>query len=416
MDQHRIFDRNLLRQRRLRALRQHGLTGDFLLARAADDLEERLSAVERSFDVAVDLASHTGLAAKAIERSGKAGSIIRIEQDVRFLDAAFPSVVADEEMLPLKPAGAGLIVSLLSLHLTNDTPGTLLQIRRALKPDGLFLGAMAGEATLSELREVLLATESEISGGASPRVAPFADVRDVGGLLQRAGFTLPVTDIETYTVRYDSLFALMRDLRAMGMQNILFGRSRKPLTRRFFLRAAEIYAERFSDPDGRIRATFSFIWMSGWAAHESQQKPLKPGSAKASLADFLKDPAVSAVAAFAAVAVEDADGIGRFLQNAAADRVFGRRRLLDRAGRHRVDGSAGRVVHHGFRLAVGKRRNNQCECDCSRTEQKGYAQDASSRTQECPGLRCSLVEIVEFIPHAPPGKIDPSLIKSRPFA
>ncbi|MFJ7355616.1 methyltransferase domain-containing protein [Phyllobacterium sp. NPDC097923] len=289
MDQHRIFDRNLLRQRRLRALRQHGMTGDFLLARAADDLEERLSAVERSFDIAVDLASHTGLAAKAIERSGKAGSIIRIEQDARFLDAAFPSVVADEEILPLKPAGAGLIVSLLSLHLTNDTPGTLLQIRRALKPDGLFLGAMAGEATLSELREVLLAAESEISGGASPRVAPFADVRDVGGLLQRAGFTLPVTDIETYTVRYDSLFALMRDLRAMGMQNILFGRSRKPLTRRFFMRAAEIYAERFSDPDGRIRATFSFIWMSGWAAHESQQKPLKPGSAKASLADFLKD-------------------------------------------------------------------------------------------------------------------------------
>ena len=131
--------------------------------------------------------------------------------------------------------------------------------------------------------------ESEIFGGAAPRVAPFADVRDAGGLLQRAGFTLPVTDIESYTVRYDSAFALMRDLRAMGMQNALTGRSRRPLTRHFFARVAEIYADRFSDPDGRIRATFSFIWMSGWAAHESQQKPLKPGSAKASLADFLKD-------------------------------------------------------------------------------------------------------------------------------
>ncbi|MEK1851934.1 MAG: methyltransferase domain-containing protein [Phyllobacterium sp.] len=286
---HQVFDRTLLLKRRIRALKQHGNSADFLLARAADDLEERLSAVERKFDVAVDLASHTGLAAQALQRSGKATTIVRVEQDARFLGGAFPAVVADEEALPLKPASVDLIVSLLSLHLTNDTPGTLLQIRRALKPDGLFLGAMAGENTLSELRECLLVAESEIFGGASPRVAPFADVRDAGGLLQRAGFTLPVTDIESYTVRYDSAFALMRDLRAMGMQNALIGRSRQPLTRHFFMRVAEIYAARFSDPDGRIRATFSFIWMSGWAAHESQQKPLKPGSAKASLADFLKD-------------------------------------------------------------------------------------------------------------------------------
>ena len=289
MDRHQVFDRNLLLARRLRALRQHGNSADFLLARACEDLEERLSAVERKFDVAVDLASHTGLAARAIQRSGKVTTIVRVEHARQFLDNAFPAVVADEEILPLKPASMDLIVSLLSLHLTNDTPGTFLQIRRALKPDGLFLGAMAGENTLAELRECLLAAESEIYGGASPRVVPFADVRGVGGLLQRAGFTLPVTDMETYTVRYNSAFALMRDLRAMGMQNILIGRSRRPLTRHYFMRVAEIYAERFSDPDGRIRATFSFIWMSGWAAHESQQKPLKPGSAKASLADFLKD-------------------------------------------------------------------------------------------------------------------------------
>lgn len=286
---HQVFDRNLLLARRLRALKQHGHSADFLLARAAADLEERLSAVERKFEIAVDLASHTDLAAQALQRSGKAATIVRVEQDARFFTGAFPAVVADEEALPLKPAGADLIVSLLSLHLTNDTPGTLLQIRRALRPDGLFLGAMAGENTLAELRECLLVAESEIFGGAAPRVAPFADVRDAGGLLQRAGFTLPVTDIESYTVRYDSAFALMRDLRAMGMQNALTGRSRRPLTRHFFARVAEVYADCFSDPDGRIRATFSFIWMSGWAAHESQQKPLKPGSAKASLADFLKD-------------------------------------------------------------------------------------------------------------------------------
>ena len=203
MDRHQVFDRNLLLTRRLRALQQHGSSADFLLARAADDLEERLSAIERKFDVAVDLASHTGLAAQALLRSGKATTILRVEHDARFLNDAFPAIVADEEILPLKPASIDLIVSLLSLHLTNDTPGTLLQIRRALKPDGLFLGAMAGDNTLTELRECLLAAESEIYGGASPRVAPFADVRDVGGLLQRAGFTLPVTDIETYTVRYD---------------------------------------------------------------------------------------------------------------------------------------------------------------------------------------------------------------------
>ncbi|MCO4317799.1 methyltransferase domain-containing protein [Phyllobacterium sp. 21LDTY02-6] len=290
-DSHAIFDRDLLLARQRRALRQHGHAGDFLLARAADDLGERLSAVERQFGIAVALASLGRHAADAVRQSGKADAIYRAERDPALLDPAYPAIVADEEFLPLRPASVDLIVSLLSLHLTNDTPGTLLQIRRALRPDGLFIGAMAGEDTLSELRQCMIAAEAEISGGAAPRVAPFADVRDVGGLLQRAGFALPVADIETYTVRYDSVFGLFRDLRAMGAQNILFGRSRKPLTRRFFARVAEIYAERYSDPDGRIRATFSFIWMSGWAPHESQQKPLKPGSAKASLADFLKNAA-----------------------------------------------------------------------------------------------------------------------------
>jgi SAM-dependent methyltransferase len=181
-----------------------------------------------------------------------------------------------------------LVLSPLNLHLTNDTPGVFIQIARALKPDGLFLAAIPGSGTLQELRDVLLAAEIEIAGGASPRVIPFPDVRDVGGLLQRAGFALPVIDTESYTVRYSSLFPLMKDLRAMGMANPLADRSRKPLTRAFFLRAAEIYAERYSDADGRIRATFSVIYASGWAPHASQQKPLKPGSAKARLADALK--------------------------------------------------------------------------------------------------------------------------------
>ncbi|AIJ60692.1 MULTISPECIES: methyltransferase domain-containing protein [Brucella] len=283
-----IFDRDLMLAFRRRAFQRAEPGADFLLRRVADDLEERLGAVERRFPVAVDLAGHTGAAAAAIAQTGKADYVLRIERDTEFLQGPFPAIVGDEEALPLKPGSADLIVSLMALHATNDTPGAMVQIARALKPDGLFLAALSGSGTLGELRESLLQAEIELTGGASPRVMPFADVRDVGSLLQRAGFALPVTDVENITVRYDSLFNLMADLRAMGMQNILHSRSRKPVSKRLFLRAAEIYAERFSDPDGRIRATFSIIWLSGWAPHESQQKPLKPGSAKASLAEALK--------------------------------------------------------------------------------------------------------------------------------
>ncbi len=179
-------------------------------------------------------------------------------------------------------------MSLLSLQDENDIPGMLIQIRRALKPDGLFLGAMAGAGTLAELRESLLAAEAELYGGASPRVIAFRRCARAGALLQRAGFALPVADVETVTVRYATMFDLMADLRAMGAANPLSARSRRPATRAFFARAAQIYAERFSDPDGRIRATFSFIWMSGWAPDASQQKPLKPGSAEVSLTKILE--------------------------------------------------------------------------------------------------------------------------------
>ncbi|WP_440983796.1 methyltransferase domain-containing protein [Shinella sumterensis] len=280
-----LFDNALIDTNRLRALRSG--PADFLLDIVAEELAERLSVIDRRFEKAVELHGHTGAVARAIAGTGKVDAIERVESDRRF-SAGEPVTLAALETVPLEPQSVNLIVSPLALHLTNDTPGVFVQIRRALKPDGLFLAAIPGSGTLQELREVLLAAESEISGGASPRVIPFPDVRDVGALLQRGGFALPVTDKETYTVRYDSIFPLMKDLRAMGMANPLSGRSRRPLARGVLLRAAELYAERFSDPDGRIRATFSIIYVSGWAPHESQQKPLKPGSATMRLADALK--------------------------------------------------------------------------------------------------------------------------------
>jgi SAM-dependent methyltransferase len=283
-----IFDRAAIAANRRRALKTADQKAAFLLDVAAEELADRLAVVERRFKTAVELHGMTGAAARAAMATGKIGTMKRIEAEQEFAAAGEALVTAPVEDVPLESQSAHLVLAPLSLHLTNDTPGVFIQIRRALKPDGLFLAAVPGAGTLQELRDVLLATEAEMTGGASPRVIPFPDVRDVGGLLQRAGFALPVIDAETYTVRYDSIFPLMKDLRAMGMANPLAARSRKPLTRAFFLRAAEIYAERYSDPDGRIRATFSIIYASGWAPHDSQQKPLQPGSAKARLADALR--------------------------------------------------------------------------------------------------------------------------------
>lgn len=283
-----LFDTDLVISRRKRALRQPVKGADFLMRLVADELSERLSVVERQFDVAVELHGATGMVGDACMATGKIGTLRRIELPDAFLPSATTAEISPLEILPLDLASVNLVLSPLALHLTNDTPGVLIQARRALKPDGLLLAAIPGAGTLQELKDVLLATEVELLGGASPRVIPFPDVRDIGGLLQRAGFALPVVDTETRLVRYSSMFALLKDLRAMGMGNPLLNRSRKPLNRAFFLRAAEIYQERYADPDGKIRATFSFIFASGWAPHESQQKPLKPGSAKARLADALK--------------------------------------------------------------------------------------------------------------------------------
>lgn len=265
-----LFDRALLRVRQDRAARLG--PASFLLDRVAEDLAERQQAVLRDFTDGVDL--------------GTPGDQVRtaIGGRVRQLHAvALP--VFDAEPLALEPGSLDLAVSALALHFVNDLPGVLAQIRRALKPDGLFLAAMIGGETLTELRQSFAAAEAEIEGGVSPRVSPFADLRDLGALLQRAGFALPVTDVDRVVVRYDNAFALMQDLRRMGATNIMNERRRTPSRRATFLKMAQIYAERFSDPDGRIRSTFDVVWLSGWAPHESQQKPLKPGSAKMSLAD-----------------------------------------------------------------------------------------------------------------------------------
>ncbi len=279
-----VFDRSLVRRRLARA-HQEGYAG-FLLARAVDDLAERLAPVLREFPLALDIGTPADAAARLLRESGRAGFVARAAlAGIAADDTA--AVIADEEALPFAGERFDLAVSLLSLQSVNDLPGALVQIRRALKPDGLFLGCLLGGASLNELRRAFTEAEAEIEGGVSPRVAPFADVRDLGGLLQRAGFALPVTDSETLTVRYGDPFALMRDLRAMGLSNALLARRRAPLRRATLLRAAEIYAARFADPDGRLRATFELVWLSGWAPHESQQKPLRPGSAKARLADAL---------------------------------------------------------------------------------------------------------------------------------
>jgi SAM-dependent methyltransferase len=280
-----IFDQNRTIGHKKRALAQTGRHGDFLMRAASAELAERLATVSRDFAQAVVLHGVIDEAARAIASTGKAGAIERVEADINLLDA-MPGRVSPVDHLALPPESADLAVSLYALGEVDDVPGTLIQIRRLLRPDGLFLGCLPGTGTLKELREVLLAAEAEVTGGAASRVHPFVDIRDAGGLLQRAGFALPVADIEETTVRYDTMFDLMRDLRAMGVTSSLVGA--RPVRRDVLVRAAELYDERFVDSDGRIRATFATVWLSGWAPHVSQQKPARRGSATMSLAKALK--------------------------------------------------------------------------------------------------------------------------------
>jgi SAM-dependent methyltransferase len=266
-----LFDRALLRARQDRARR--GGPATFLFDRVAEDMAERLAAVRRDFSDAAEIWTPGALLRKPT--ADRFQSITRIDPD-------------DTEVLPLPPESIDLALSALAFQFVNDLPGVLAQIRRALKPDGLLLAAMIGGDTLTELRQAFAQAEAECEGGVSPRVAPFADLRDVGSLLQRAGFALPVTDVDQLVVRYDNAFALMADLRRMGATNVMIERRRTPTRMATMLRMSEIYARRFADSDGRIRATFDVIWLSGWAPHESQPKPLRPGSAKASLEAAVK--------------------------------------------------------------------------------------------------------------------------------
>ncbi|MCW5713482.1 MAG: methyltransferase domain-containing protein [Bauldia sp.] len=281
-----LFDLRLLDHRRHRAAHIGAAGADFLFRRAAEDILDRLAVVTRRFPVAVDLLSPLPfLPANGPLPAG-------IEQVVRLdrLPAAggtTASAIADGEAIPLRDGSVDLVVSVLGLQTVNDLPGALAQIRRALKPDGLFLAVLLGGDSLAELRAALAAAEVEERSGASPRVAPFGGVRELGALLQRAQFGLPVADADRVIVRYADALALMHDLRAMGATNILVERDRRPLTRAIVAQTAAIYAERFADPDGRVRATFDLVSLSGWAPHQSQQKPLRPGSAQARLADAL---------------------------------------------------------------------------------------------------------------------------------
>ena len=269
-----LFDRALLARRQRRALQLGAAT--FLLDRVAGEMAERLSAVKRDFVSAADIwTPGGGLALRA-----RFNSFARIALETQEESA--------QESLPLEPGSLDLALSALAFQSVNDLPGVLAQIRRALKPDGLLLAAMIGGDTLTELRQAFAAAEAECESGVSPRVAPFADLRDIGNLLQRAGLALPVTDVDRVVVRYDNAFALMQDLRRMGATNILVERRRAPTRRATMLRMAQISAERFADADGRIRATFDIVWLSGRAPHESQQQPLSPGSAKVRLEDAVK--------------------------------------------------------------------------------------------------------------------------------
>jgi len=291
---HDIFDRALLVRRRERVAAQ-AQRHEFLLARVADDLIERLGAVQRRFPVAVDLGAYHGLLGRRLRQVPGIGMVVHTEPAWRLLaqcDGA--RVQASEEALPFRDQSLDLVTSGLSLQLVNDLPGAFAQIRRALKPDGLFLAALLGGCTLIELRNALLAAEEEIEGGASPRVAPFAELQDFGALLQRARFALPVVDADTVTVTYPDALALMRELRAMGAANALKARRKGSLRRATLLRALTLYQERFGLPNGRIPASFEIITLTAWAPHESQQRPLAPGTATVRLAEALGTQELSA--------------------------------------------------------------------------------------------------------------------------
>lgn len=288
------FDTTLIRKRRSRAAAGYG-EFDFLKTLVAAQIAERLLDSNRSFETGIDIGSHHGQVRAPLIASGRLNHLIHTESSPAMLrHAQGPRLVMDDERLSFANGSVDFITSALVLHRLNDLPGALIQIRRSLRPDGLFIGAMFGGETLTELRTAFSEAEAEVEGGISPRVAPFADVRDMGGLMQRAGFALPVVDADRHTVTYESPFALLRDLRGMGETNALNARRRQPLRRATLMRMAEIYAQRYATSEGRVSATFQIVYLAGWAPDDSQQKPLRPGSAKQRLADALNTEEISA--------------------------------------------------------------------------------------------------------------------------
>ncbi len=268
----KIFDRALYVSRQDRTRRAGP---DFLSRTAAEEVLERLLLVTRSFDRALIVAPAPALVADRLATSGKLRDIV-------------PQVPTAAENFNLEPAGFDAVFSILDLHAVNDVPGALVQYRRTLRPDGLFMACLFAGASLTELRQSWLEAEAALTDGASPRVAPMIDVRELGSLLQRAGLALPVTDIDRTLVRYADPIALMHELRSLGLSNPLAARSRRPVSRRLLGAAASIYQSRFADADGRVRASVEIAWATAWSPHESQPKPLKPGSATTRLADHLK--------------------------------------------------------------------------------------------------------------------------------
>jgi len=282
----RIFDRRTVRRRRDRTASRFP-EYDFLFREVADRLADRLADITRSFATAIELGSRNGIVRRAVAGLGRIDRLVEADLSAAMVADGGLAVVADEECLPFAPAAADLVLSNLSLHWVNDLPGTLVQIRRILRPDGLFLAAMLGGDTLRELRRALIEAEEATSGGAAPRVSPFAGLADAAALLQRAGFALPVADTDTITVTYADALSLMRDLRGMGETNAILARPGGFTRRTTLLEATARYVELYADEQGRIPATFQILYLAGWAPHESQQRPLAPGSADKRLADAL---------------------------------------------------------------------------------------------------------------------------------
>ena len=285
-----IFDRMTVRRRRKRAAKEFS-NHDFLFREVARRLADRLADIKRKFPLTIDLGSRGKHLSHLLSGNPSIETIIEMGL---YSEENKTSFIGDEEAIPIGPACADLIISNLVLHWTNDLPGTLIQCHKILKPDGLFMGAVLGGETLTELRQVIMEVESKISGGISPRISPFANLADTASLLQRARFSLPVSDIDTITVTYKDLFSLMRDLRGMGETNAVISRTPNFSKRELFFEAAERYAERFGDSKGRIPATFQVLFLTGWAPATSQPQPQRPGSASLSLAQALETKEISA--------------------------------------------------------------------------------------------------------------------------